>query len=149
MGGVSQQLTKAQKELVWGCRSYCFRVPEALPKLLRSINWADLAQVSDVHRYIHNTSLSLSHTYTHIHIHTVLYRLLGVWEPITLEVALELLDYHFADERVRTLAVHRLEKLSNEELILFLLQLTQVTTLTPSHLHTITPSHPPTPGLEV
>lgn len=49
-----------------------------------------------------------------------------MWRPITLDVALELLDYHFADERVRSLAVHRLEKLSNEELMLFLLQLTQV-----------------------
>ena len=53
-------------------------------------------------------------------------RLLNVWAPITLEVALELLDYHFADDKVRSLAVHRLEKLTNEELMLFLLQLTQV-----------------------
>ena len=53
-------------------------------------------------------------------------RLLKLWRPITLDVALELLDYHYADERVRSLAVRRLEKLSNEELMLFLLQLTQV-----------------------
>ena len=53
-----------------------------------------------------------------------------MWRPITLEVALELLDYHFADERVRSQAVQRLEKLSNEELMLFLLQLTQVTVFT-------------------
>ena len=53
-------------------------------------------------------------------------RLLEVWTPISLEVALELLDYHFADDKVRSLAVHRLEKLTNEELMLFLLQLTQV-----------------------
>ena len=46
----SLQLTKAQKELVWSCRSYCSHVPQALPKLLRSINWADLAQVSEIHR---------------------------------------------------------------------------------------------------
>jgi hypothetical protein len=95
-------LTKAQKELVWSCRSYCSHVPQAFPKLLRSIDWADLAQVSEIHR------------------------LLEVWAPITLEVALELLDYHFADDKVRSLAVHRLEKLTNEELMLFLLQLTQV-----------------------
>ena len=43
-------------------------------------------------------------------------------------MALELLDYHFADDKVRSLAVHRLEKLTNEELMLFLLQLTQVHT---------------------
>ena len=57
---------------------------------------------------------------------SALHRLLKAWKPITLEVALELLDYHFADDRVRSLAVQRLEKLSNEELMVFLLQLTQV-----------------------
>ena len=57
---------------------------------------------------------------------SALHRLLKVWKPITLEVALELLDYHFSDDRVRSLAVQRLEKLSNEELMVFLLQLTQV-----------------------
>ena len=45
-----------------------------------------------------------------------------------MEVALELLDYHFADEKVRTLAVTRLEKLANDELQNFLLQLIQVLT---------------------
>ena len=43
-----------------------------------------------------------------------------------MEVALELLDYHFADEKVRTLAVRRLKKLDNDELQNFLLQLIQV-----------------------
>lgn len=55
-----------------------------------------------------------------------MHHLLTIWQPITLEVALELLDYHFADEKVRSLAVCRLETLSNEELKDFLLQLVQV-----------------------
>ncbi len=54
--------------------------------------------------------------------------MLDNWRPITMEVALELLDYHFADEKVRTLAVTRLEKLANDELQNFLLQLIQVLT---------------------
>ena len=54
------------------------------------------------------------------------HRLLKVWYPITLEVALELLDYHFADEKVRALAVKRIAKISNSELKNFLLQLVQV-----------------------
>ncbi len=54
------------------------------------------------------------------------HRLLDNWRPITMEVALELLDYQFADEKVRTLAVRRLEKLANDELQNFLLQLIQV-----------------------
>ena len=66
------------------------------------MDWADLEQVCEVHR------------------------LLDVWRPITLDVALELLDYHFADEKVRSLAVRRLEKLANNELQNFLLQLVQV-----------------------
>ena len=70
------------------------------------------------HKHTHSLSLFLSLP--------SFSRLLEVWAPITLEVALELLDYHFADERVRSLAVHQLEKLTNEELMLYLLQLTQV-----------------------
>ena len=45
------------------------------------------------------------------------------------QVALELLDYHFADEKVRSLAVRRLEKLTNDEVLIFLLQLIQVSLL--------------------
>ena len=96
------QLDKPQKELIWKFRTYCSTIPEALPKLLRCVDWADLEQVCEVHR------------------------LLDVWRPITLDVALELLDYHFADEKVRSLAVRRLEKLANNELQNFLLQLVQV-----------------------
>ena len=55
-----------------------------------------------------------------------LHKLLKVWYPITMEVALQLLDYHYADEKVRTLAVKRLSKISNSELKNFLLQLVQV-----------------------
>ena len=53
-------------------------------------------------------------------------RLLKVWRPITLEVSLELLDYHFADDKVRSLAVRQLETLTNDELLCYLLQLIQV-----------------------
>ena len=54
--------------------------------------------------------------------HIVLCVCLCVWT----QVALELLDYHFADEKVRSLAVRRLEKLTNDEVLIFLLQLIQV-----------------------
>ena len=95
-------LTTPQRELLWKLRQYCSTIPEALPKLLRCVRWGNLEQVTEVHR------------------------LLKTWRPITLEVALELLDYHFADEKVRALAVRRLEKLSNGEVQSFLLQLVQV-----------------------
>ena len=96
------QLTEPQKELIWKFRSHCATIPEALPKVLRCVNWGDLDMVTETHK------------------------LLSIWRPITLEVALELLDYHFADEKVRSLAVKRLEMLSNDELQSFLLQLVQV-----------------------
>ena len=95
-------LTQPQKELLWKFRKYCSTIPEALPKLLRCVQWGNLEQVIEVHQ------------------------LIRIWQPITLEVALELLDYHFGDEKVRSLAVKRLEKLSNGELKSFLLQLVQV-----------------------
>lgn len=96
------KLTRAQMELLWKFRQYCSTIPEALPKVLRCIDWGELEMVTEIHK------------------------MLKVWRPITLEVALELLDYHFADEKVRSLAVKRLQRLSNDELQSFLLQLVQV-----------------------
>lgn len=54
--------------------------------------------------------------------------LLGHWVPgeLELSVALELLSVDFIDERVRRLAVQRLESLSNGEVLTYLLQLVQV-----------------------
>ena len=52
-------------------------------------------------------------------------------------MALELLDYHFADDKVRSLAVERLEKLSNEELLVFLLQLMQVPAYCTGLVHSV------------
>jgi len=47
--------------------------------------------------------------------------------PLYLQVALELLDYHYADEKVRTMAVKAIDRLlSNDKLHNFLLQLVQV-----------------------
>lgn len=54
--------------------------------------------------------------------------LLGNWDPAELDitVALELLSIDFADEMVRRLAVKRLESLSNDDVLRYLLQLVQV-----------------------
>lgn len=45
---------------------------------------------------------------------------------VVLQTALKLLDGEFADEKIRSFAVHVLETLPNEQLENFLLQLTQV-----------------------
>ncbi|KAL5517410.1 hypothetical protein EMCRGX_G002951 [Ephydatia muelleri] len=102
-------LTKAQAELIWKFREHCATIPEALPKFLQCVEWANLEQVQEAHR------------------------LLKIWRPITMEVALELLDYHFADDQVRSLAVKRLSMQSKEVLLSILLQLIQVLKFEPYH----------------
>uniref|UniRef100_A0A3Q1F5R1 Phosphatidylinositol 4,5-bisphosphate 3-kinase catalytic subunit gamma isoform-like n=1 Tax=Acanthochromis polyacanthus TaxID=80966 RepID=A0A3Q1F5R1_9TELE len=75
-----------------------------LPQYLRNIDWINRKVVEDVHW------------------------LLGNWDPKELDVtlALELLSMDFADETVRRLAVQRLESLSNDDVLKYLLQLVQV-----------------------
>ncbi|KAM3872175.1 phosphatidylinositol 4,5-bisphosphate 3-kinase catalytic subunit gamma isoform [Diretmus argenteus] len=82
-----------------------------LPHFLRSVDWMKRSVVEDVHW------------------------LLGHWEPRELElsVALELLSVDFTDERVRRLAVQRLESLSNDEVLKYLLQLVQTLKVEPYH----------------
>lgn len=54
--------------------------------------------------------------------------LLGNWDPgeLDITVALELLSMDFADVTVRRIAVQRLESLSNDDVLKYLLQLVQV-----------------------
>lgn len=75
-----------------------------LPQFLRKVDWMQPGAVQDVHW------------------------LLSHWEPedIELPVALELLNVDYADTKVRRLAVQRLEMLSNEDVLKYLLQLVQV-----------------------
>jgi phosphatidylinositol-4,5-bisphosphate 3-kinase len=102
-------LDKVQRELLWNFRHQLVSSPEALPKFLKCVDWADLDKVTEAHK------------------------LLKIWAPITMNVALELLDYHFADEKVRSKAVKRLSKLTNDEVLVFLLQLIQVLKFEPYH----------------
>ncbi|XP_017266673.1 phosphatidylinositol 4,5-bisphosphate 3-kinase catalytic subunit gamma isoform [Kryptolebias marmoratus] len=82
-----------------------------LPHFLRNIDWMNRRVVEDVHW------------------------LLGNWDPGELDVtvALELLSMDFADETVRRLAVQRLEILSNDDVLKYLLQLVQTLKVEPYH----------------
>ncbi|XP_071331683.1 phosphatidylinositol 4,5-bisphosphate 3-kinase catalytic subunit gamma isoform isoform X3 [Trachinotus anak] len=82
-----------------------------LPYYLRNVDWMDHKVVEDVHW------------------------LLGNWDPGDLDVpvALELLSMDFADEMVRRLAVQRLESLSNDDVLRYLLQLVQTLKVEPYH----------------
>ncbi|KAL7864769.1 hypothetical protein AOLI_G00161890 [Acnodon oligacanthus] len=82
-----------------------------LPQFLRTVDWLMPSAVQDVHW------------------------LLGHWKPQNLElpVALELLSVDYIDEKVRRLAVQRLEMMSNEEVLRYLLQLVQTLKVEPYH----------------
>lgn len=92
-------------------REESVRYASNLPQFLRSVDWMDRRVVEDVHW------------------------LLGNLDPTDLDltVALELLSMDFADERVRRLAVQRLETLSNDDVLKYLLQLVQTLKVEPYH----------------
>lgn len=103
------RMTKHDKHLMWKYREFCKSRPKALPKFLVSVPIADARAVQEMHR------------------------LLRIWAPIAPIDALELLDSKFADAQVREYAVRRLEELSREELLDYLLQLVQVLKYEPYH----------------
>lgn len=75
-----------------------------LPQFLRTVDWLKRNVVEDVHWLVEQLEP----------------------EQLELSVALELLSFDFIDESVRRLVVQRLEFLSNDEVLKYLLQLVQV-----------------------
>ncbi|KAM6924701.1 phosphatidylinositol 4,5-bisphosphate 3-kinase catalytic subunit gamma isoform [Xenentodon cancila] len=104
---------------VFSTKSNCLRrfreesiqYASSLPHFLRNVEWMNRRVVEEVHW------------------------LLGYWDPTELDVtvALELLSMDFADEIVRRLAVQRLEYLSNDDVLKYLLQLVQTLKVEPYH----------------
>lgn len=92
-------------------RGDSIRYASSLPHYLRNVDWMNRKVVEDVHW------------------------LLGNWNPaeLDLSVALELLSMDFPDEVVRRLAVRRLESLSNDDMLMYLLQLVQTLKVEPYH----------------
>uniref|UniRef100_A0A667ZI28 phosphatidylinositol 3-kinase n=1 Tax=Myripristis murdjan TaxID=586833 RepID=A0A667ZI28_9TELE len=92
-------------------REQSVRYASNLPHFLRNVDWMNRDVVEEVHW------------------------LLSHWDPgeLDLSVALELLSVDFADETVRRLAVQRLESLSNDEVLKYLLQLVQTLKVEPYH----------------
>ncbi|XP_069499380.1 phosphatidylinositol 4,5-bisphosphate 3-kinase catalytic subunit gamma isoform-like [Ambystoma mexicanum] len=86
-----------------GFKEQCANYGRNLPKYLCQIQWGDMETVQDLHW------------------------LLDHWDPQSLDIAiaLELLSINFADKNVRSMSVKRLEALSTEELLRYLLQLVQ------------------------
>lgn len=103
------RMTTRDKHLMWKYREFCKNVPRALPRFLVSVPKANRLAIQEM------------------------YRLMKIWAPIKPIDALELLDAKFADSKIRAYAVKRLEELSNEEIVDFLLQLVQALKYEPYH----------------
>lgn len=90
------------KKELWTLRRFWLKhFPAVLPKLLTCIDWNSRDEVSEV------------------------VSLLREWPILPVEKALELLDYAYADQEVRSFAVKCLLRVSDEDLLLYLLQLVQ------------------------
>ncbi|XP_053338796.1 phosphatidylinositol 4,5-bisphosphate 3-kinase catalytic subunit gamma isoform [Clarias gariepinus] len=110
-GYAALQANSLDKHSLKRFREESVRYASNLPQFLRTVEWLKPSAVQDVHWLL-----------TH-------------WEPEDLElsVALELLSVDYTDEKVRRLAVQRLEMMSNEEVLRYLLQLVQTLKVEPYH----------------
>lgn len=97
---ISEQERKDIWDRRFDCKNY---IPDGLPCLLYCVEWNNRDQVSEV------------------------VALLEDWpqDKMSVERTLELLDYAYADSYVRSFAVKCLEKIKDEDLQLYLLQLVQ------------------------
>lgn len=109
------EISYQEKETLWKQREFCMSLPQSLPKLLQAMRWNDRENVAQM------------------------YMLLKKWPVLEPEVVLELLDCSFPDPHVRSFAVQCLEqKLTDEKLQRYLLQLVQALKFEPYLDNTIT-----------
>ena len=93
-------LAENEKNMLWGMRKFCARIPESLPKLLQSIQWEKQECVQELYGMIRN------------------------WTFLEPEIALELLDGKYPDPVIREFAITCLEQgLTDDGLLKYLLQL--------------------------
>ncbi|KAJ3092312.1 Phosphatidylinositol (PI) 3-kinase [Quaeritorhiza haematococci] len=97
----TKSLTAEEKDLLWKFRFYLTRDKKALTKFLKCVVWTDPIEVKQA------------------------VDLLGHWEQIDVEDALELLGPTFEHRSVRSYAVMQLQRADDDELQLYLLQLVQ------------------------
>ncbi|CAN9508131.1 unnamed protein product [Ophioblennius macclurei] len=107
-------LSPEDKELLWHFRHECMRDPRAYPKLLGSVRWGKQEDVLATHRLLDRSS---------------------AWDTSGLDVglAMQLLDCHYSDAQVRSMAVRKLETLEDDDVLRYLLQLVQAVKFEPYH----------------
>ncbi|XP_028680556.2 LOW QUALITY PROTEIN: phosphatidylinositol 4,5-bisphosphate 3-kinase catalytic subunit gamma isoform [Erpetoichthys calabaricus] len=108
---ISSSTFFTNQELLRRFREESAQYGATLPKFLSKVKWGDPNAVQDI------------------------CWLLNQWKVTDLDIsiALELLSINFADKQVRNLSIKRLEKLHNEELMRYLLQLVQALKAEPYH----------------
>lgn len=107
---VLYELTPEDKEFLWQFRHCLISSPSLLAKFLQSVKWGNREYRFEAHR------------------------LLRAWAPLmTMVHYMQLLDYTFADYGVRKFAVHNLKRMKDDELQMYLLQLTQCLKFEPYH----------------
>uniref|UniRef100_A0A6Q2XD37 Phosphatidylinositol 4,5-bisphosphate 3-kinase catalytic subunit gamma isoform n=1 Tax=Esox lucius TaxID=8010 RepID=A0A6Q2XD37_ESOLU len=107
-------LSPEDKELLWHFRQECMRHPSAYPKLLSSVRWGRQEAVLATHRLLERST---------------------VWDrsPLDVGLAMQLLDCHYSDANVRSMAVRKLETLGDDDVLRYLLQLVQAVKFEPYH----------------
>ncbi|KAI5094270.1 phosphatidylinositol 4,5-bisphosphate 3-kinase catalytic subunit gamma isoform isoform X1 [Silurus meridionalis] len=107
-------LSAEDKELLWHFRLECVRHPAAYPKFLGSVKWGKQEAVTITHQLLERST---------------------AWDrsPLDVGLAMQLLDCHFSDANVRTMAVRKLETLGDDDVLRYLLQLVQAVKFEPYH----------------
>jgi len=96
------KLNDEESRLLWQLRLECMeRYPESLPKVLSVVNWADNKDVAMVHS------------------------LITAWPNIEPDRAMQLLNVHYADLKVREFAIRCFKQLTDVSLQNYMLQLVQ------------------------
>lgn len=94
-------ISNTDREYMWDMRRQLINRSDLLPAFIMSMQWRNSDRVQE------------------------LYSLLDLWQVPSAQEALVLLDRRFMDPKVRAFAVHCLEKLENDELSLYMMQLCQ------------------------
>ncbi|XP_047485037.1 phosphatidylinositol 4,5-bisphosphate 3-kinase catalytic subunit delta isoform-like isoform X1 [Penaeus chinensis] len=96
------ELHEQERKLIWSLRNTCRqKIPHLLPKLLQCVEWDNNAEVAEM------------------------IALLEEWPKLSPDRALELLDYAYPEPAVRSYAIECLAPISDDDLLLYLLQLVQ------------------------
>lgn len=99
------------KNILMICRNHYRSLTKALQIFLYAIDWSDPEQLREV------------------------YKMLRAWSPLNPQDAIPLLDAFRADEQVRRYSVERISTLADDELNLYMLQLTQAIMFESRHLN--------------